>query len=440
MAKARTVADVILGEAVSGSPAKRYADMKAIASVIANRARALGVTPEQVVSNRREFNAYGKSLPAGVGAYRSLAQRALDDVATNGPIHSGTFYATPKAAGNLPKGLKQETATTGHIYYSDPQNRAIGTQLGYRQPRPAETATQAIAGLLSPTSQPATVNERMGLLNAYSPPQEQPQMVSLDTLRQQQPAAQMSQAQQYASYGAGRRPTEMAGLLSQDVARQRMVDALNAQKQQLASAGTLQKTGRLPQQADQAGLLGQDVAYQGLINGLNTQKQQLQAGVNPMEEAAPWKQPGVLTQPTPMADVPQVDYQPTASVAGPAGAGGLLSPQEQQMYDAQRANLASQPYNSKFGMNAGNFAKGALGGVGGGLLGAALLGPVGGLLGAMLGKSAMTGTVNSKVTGYPQAPKSKSQGDGKETDYGRSVRESSRQYDRAVKSGSVGLY
>lgn len=423
MAKARTVADVILGEAVSGSPAKRYADMKAIASVIANRARALGVTPEQVVSNRREFNAYGKSLPAGVGAYRSMAQRALDDVATNGPIHSGTFYATPKAAGNLPKGLKQETATTGHIYYSDPQNRAIGTQLGYRQPRPAETATQAIAGLLSPASQPATVNERMGLLNAYSPPQEQPQMAqnvptrsvkttsyyrpepqaSLDTLRQQQPAAQMTPAQQYASYGAGKQPSQLAGLL------------------------------------------GQDVAYQGLINGLNSQKQQLPAGINLSAQSMPEtasERMGLLnaTQPTPMADVPQVDYQPTASVAGPAGAGGLLSPQEQQMYDAQRANLASQPYNSKFGMNAGNFAKGALGGVGGGLLGAALLGPVGGLLGAMLGKSAMTGTINSKVTGYPQAPKSKSQGDGKETDYGRSVRESSRQYDRAVKSGSVGLY
>lgn len=415
MAKARTVADVILGEAVSGSPAKRYADMKAIASVIANRARALGVTPEQVVSNRREFNAYGKSLPAGVGAYRSMAQQALDDVATNGPIHSGTFYATPNAAGNLPKGLKQETATAGHIYYSDPQNRAIGTSLGYRQPRPAETATQAIAGLLSPEARPATVNERMGLLNAYSPPQEQPQMaqnvptrsvkttsyyrpepqVSLDTLRQQQPAPPMSLASQYASYGAGKQPTQLAGLL------------------------------------------GQDVAYQGLINGLNAQKQQLQAGVNPMDEAAPWKQP---TQPTPMADIPNVDPQPTASVAGPAGAGGLLSPQEQQMYEAQRANLASQPYNSRFGMNAGNFAKGALGGIGGGLLGAALLGPVGGLLGAMLGKSAMTGTINEKMTGYPQAPKSKSQGDGKMTDYGRSVNDSSRQFRDAMSKGGIGLY
>lgn len=130
---ARTVVDVVLGEAVSGSRAQRYRDMQAIASVIANRAARLGVTPQEVVANQREFNAYGKALPRGVNAYRDLAEAALRDVATNGPVHQGTFYATPSATKNLPKGLKQVTKTAGHVYYDDPKNRAIGTARGYRQ-------------------------------------------------------------------------------------------------------------------------------------------------------------------------------------------------------------------------------------------------------------------------------------------------------------------
>jgi len=470
MTKALTLVDVILGEAASGSPTKRYADMKAIASVIANRARALGVTPEQVVSNRREFNAYGKRLPSGVGAYRSMAQRALDEVAANGPIHNGTFYATPSASGNLPRGLKRETATTGHIYYSDPQNRAIGTSLGYRQPRQAETATQAIAGLLSPGEQPATVSQRMGLLDAYSPVQEErpaPQFsvptrsvkttsyyrpepqVSLDTLRQQEPAQQMgllgsmnamrptsAAASGVASFGQ----PDAAGLLSQDFAHQRMIDSLNAQKQQMTGGGLLQKMGRVPQQADPSALLSQDVAQQGLIDRLNAQKQQLAAGTNPMAGVPEYQQPAQqpVQQVQPQQVAAQPSYEQTASVSGPAG--GLLSAQEQLDVNAQRASLSQQPFNRNLGFRAGNFAKGALGGVGGGLLGSLVGGPIGGLLGAALGKSLMNGKLNTQLTGFPQAPNSKSQGDGKENDYGRAMRESSRQYDNAVRTGSVGLY
>ncbi len=416
MPKARSLVDVILGEAASGSPAKRYADMKAIASTIVNRARALGVTPDQVVANSREFNAYGRSLPAGVDSYRSLAQQALDDVAANGPSHSGTFYATPNAAGNLPKGLKQETATAGHNYYSDPQNRAIGTSLGYRQPRQPDTASQAIDSILAPQDQPATVNERMGLLNAYSAPEQEPQMaqntlptrsvktisyfkpepeMSLDTL-QQNPSPLAALAAQYASYGAGKAAPQMAGLLSQDV------------------------------------------AYQGLINGLTAQKQQLQAGVDPMEDAEPWKQQPETVQ-APMGDVqpvevPQVQpvsYEQTGSVPG------LLSQQEQQMFDAQKAKLDWAPVNHR--PQIAGAVKGILGTLGGGILGGLLAGPVGAIGGGMLAKSMVTpGGIGNRD--FPKKPDSKPRGDGKETDYGRSVRESSHQYDRAVRNGGVGLY
>jgi len=235
----------------------------------------------------------------------------------------------------------------------------------------------------------------------------QPQ-VSLDTLRQQEPAQQ--------------------GLLG----------AASAMRPTGADASGVANFA----QPDAAGLLSADVAYQRMIDGLNAQKKQLAAGVNPMADLPSWQQPAQQPVQQPMAQPQEIQpsYEQTASVAGPAGVGGLLSAQEQQMLDAQRASLSQQPFNRNLGPRMGNFAKGALGGVGGGILGSLVGGPIGGLLGSLVGKSLMNGKLNTQITGYPQAPKSKSQGDGKETDYGRSVRESSRQYDKAVKSGSVGLY
>ncbi|MBX9455827.1 MAG: hypothetical protein KL863_07365 [Rhizobium sp.] len=127
---------MIAGEAVSGTPAQRISDMRAIASVIANRAALLGVTPEQVVANTNEFNAYDRALPPGVGEdLVAMAQEQIDYVAENGPVNDRiTFYATPNAVDNLPGGLSYETETTGHQYFSDPQMRSIGTSEGYVQP------------------------------------------------------------------------------------------------------------------------------------------------------------------------------------------------------------------------------------------------------------------------------------------------------------------
>ena len=161
-AKATSVIDVLLGEAVHGSRKQRLADMKAIASVIANRAKELGVSPEEVISAPGEFSAYGKTLPAGVEAYRDLAKQALAEVEQNGPVHSGTFYATPSAKKNLPSGLQKVASTTGHIYFDDPKNRAIETALGYRTPDPN-------AGIISAAySQPYDMAETGGLFGSPS--------------------------------------------------------------------------------------------------------------------------------------------------------------------------------------------------------------------------------------------------------------------------------
>src|SRR5690606_3294512 len=89
MTKAQSVVDVILGEAGGRTPAERYADMVSIASVVANRASAGRVSPQDVVAVQREFNAYGKSLPGGVEAYRTLANLAWDQVEKSGPTHKG---------------------------------------------------------------------------------------------------------------------------------------------------------------------------------------------------------------------------------------------------------------------------------------------------------------------------------------------------------------
>lgn len=135
MAKtARSLVDVILGEATHGTKAQRLEDMKAIASVIENRAAALGVSIQDVISAPSQFDAYGKSLPPGVEAYRDLAEQAIAEVRAFGPTHAGTFYATPSATKNLPSGLQPVSQTKGHVYFDDPKNRSIATAQGYKTP------------------------------------------------------------------------------------------------------------------------------------------------------------------------------------------------------------------------------------------------------------------------------------------------------------------
>lgn len=127
--KAKSVIDVILGEAKAGS----YEDMLAIASVIHNRSTGAKSSYEDVVSRTSEFNAYGKALPSGVNNHRSLAEKALNQVQNSGPVHNATFYATPKAQKYLPKGLSKTNQTDGHVYFTDPQKRPIYTASGLKQ-------------------------------------------------------------------------------------------------------------------------------------------------------------------------------------------------------------------------------------------------------------------------------------------------------------------
>ena len=131
---ARTIAETIAAEAGGRTLKERYRDMLAIASAIANRMSLTGETAESIVSAPRQFDAYGRRMPAGTSKLTGLAEKAWREIQANGPVHQGAYYATPGAVGNLPSGLTRVDASTAHQYFSDPRNRAIATASGYRRP------------------------------------------------------------------------------------------------------------------------------------------------------------------------------------------------------------------------------------------------------------------------------------------------------------------
>lgn len=147
----KSVIDTILGEAGGRTRAARYSDMLAIASVIANRASLANTTPLSIVSAKGQFGAYGKSLPKGTEEYRDLAQAAWDYVERAGPVHNATYYATSKATNNLPSGLKAETTTEGHEYFSDPNGRSFRTADGWAKPSIGATPAVFSPNLTPPT-------------------------------------------------------------------------------------------------------------------------------------------------------------------------------------------------------------------------------------------------------------------------------------------------
>lgn len=193
------------------------------------------------------------------------------------------------------------------------------------------------------------------------------------------------------------------------------------------------------------GLLRQDVAAQDPMGQL---KRDLIAR-NKAYEMATAPAPGGLLEALPEApvgiDVPEVTAYdqtppevetPFGSVMSSQPTGGLLSPDEQAMVDAQQARLAEMGPNR--GVQFGRAAKKGLGAFGGGLLGGMLLGPLGAVAGGLLGPTILNSVTQSP--NFPAAPKSTPKGDGRLNDYGRQVQRESRQFDSAVRSGKGGLW
>jgi hypothetical protein len=169
MTIARSPAQVIAGEAVSGTPQERWNDMLNIASTMYNRAVMTGVPISDISSVQSQYNAYGQPLPSGTASYVDMAQQALDYVAANGPVNKATFYATPAAVNNLPPGLEPVTSDTGHVFFSDPQFRSILTAQGVVTPDPSQLGGVPMPGAAIPEARPTTTTpdlSKTGLLGA----------------------------------------------------------------------------------------------------------------------------------------------------------------------------------------------------------------------------------------------------------------------------------
>lgn len=243
-------------------------------------------------------------------------------------------------------------------------------------------------GLMEASYTPGAV-ERREIPSATYAPQQQ---VSLDTLRQAQPAApapSMSLADQYASYGAGKVAPRMAGLLAEDV------------------------------------------AHQGLINKLNEQKKQLAAGVNPMDAQPAWATPGIVAQPAAQPQTAQINAPPEMGDTA-----GLMPSAAMPMRDAAADQALARQV--AFGLGANKM----IGGIGGGLLGGMMLGPLGAMVGGLLGRNIGAKSYHPPAPSTPQGKPASSTRMTRDTlsREGRGLYDSSAQVRSAVDSGRPGLY
>lgn len=186
-AVARDVIDTILGEAGGKTIGQRYNDMLHVASTMVNRAMATRQSLQSIVSAPGQYDAFGKALPKGTEKLRAIAERALQQVLTSGPVTNATYMATPAAAKNLPKGLQQVTQTQSHVYSVDPANRAIATSQGYISPASA----LGLPGTApTPTARPAVDTAALSSYASSAPSNSARQ--ALDTLAGASPAQDVS--------------------------------------------------------------------------------------------------------------------------------------------------------------------------------------------------------------------------------------------------------
>lgn len=417
MAEARSVVDVILGEAAPGSPQQRYDDMVAVASAMVNRSRQLGVPLEDVVGLQSQFNAYGRSLPPGVDRYRTMAERALNDVLQNGPVHNGTFYATPSATGNLPRGLSEVTRTNGHIYYSDPQNRSINTASGYRTPSmnsfmPTDVPT--------PTARPAT-----SFSNVFTPATPQPverrdlkapepQQMAFDSAR----FGPVPSLEQFDSGRFGTGSYVTPSQLAQALAEQRAGLIGPVAPSSMPTRPGQQTSGLLSPPPAEIGPVQTPLDFAAEVDAYRQSIGKPPVNADLLNPAPAYIDPVVTTSPSTVQQTrPSLTRAPV-----------MDQPTAGTRQGTQRQGL----FGGMFGNGRGRTMAGGLaGGIGGGLIG----GPIGALLGGLLGREVANRTY------FPQAPTPfQNAGDGGLNDYGRSVMGSSDQFSNAVSSGKGGLW
>lgn len=247
-----------------------------------------------------------------------------------------------------------------------------------------------------PTPPADIPNQPVGIMSAINPPASATPM-----------ARPMSLAEQYGLLDQARGMQRDIGLLRQDVAAQ---DPMGQLKRDLIARNKAYEMATAP-------------APGGLLESLP------EAPVTTVAAPQEVEVPTVTAyEQTPATNTP------FDSVMSPQG--GLLSPDEMSMVDAQQARLAEMGPNR--GVQFGRAAKKGLSAFGGGVLGGMLLGPLGAVAGGLLGPTIVNGMTSAP--NFPKAPDSKPRGDGRMTEYGERVQRESRQFDRAVRSGKGGLW
>lgn len=425
MAEARSVIDVMLGEAGGKTAAERYNDMLHIASSIVNRARMTGQTIEDIALSQSQYNAYGKRLPGGVNRYRDLAQKALDEVINKGPVTSATYYATPSAADNLPGELAYETATKSHQYFSDPLLRGIVTRKGARQPSllntptpefrqdpwqsavPGEVERGMLAGIPSDLQTPAvTPTEAYGQL--ASTMGETPSL-NLSGAGVQSPASDRMAGGMVASgmdglrsglLSSGSMPSQEAKLAEMQ-AQANFQNEVNQTRQRVSqdqpfqayqpeqtvndAVGAIEAVSptaqsQTPSLADAYAQMGQSMEMGGILgaSGLKVRDPNDILGVGRLAQ-------NPLTSPVDSLPAYEPETVQTAAIEGPVTT-GVQTPEATVEQDTAVSTTpdATQAQPSKVGQFARNAGVSMLGGIAGSALG----GPIGGILGSALAKEA----------------------------------------------------
>lgn len=434
MATAKSVIDVMLGEAGGKTAEQRYNDMLHIASSIVNRARMTGQSIEDIALSRSQYNAYGKRLPGGVEQYRDLAERALNEVLTSGPVTSATYYATPSAVDNLPGRLAFEAETAnGHQYFSDPEFRGIVTRRGARQPSllnpptpefreepwtsavpgvvergllsdvpsdlqsPAMTPTEAYGQLAASTAgtglqnlsgQSPMAGLRSGLLSqardyqtlSLTPDQYQAALDRRDTALGLLGGSATTTADRMAEMQTQANLQNEVNVARQSVSQPRETIAYQPDANATAAMAAIEAIS--PTQAQQAQPSSLKDAYAQLGSTLD------QAGIiglSGTKEYNPNAPLGELVGSSPLDSLPAYNPQTVdaAPIEGPVTTGAIDTPEIAQNAQATTVQTTQQP--SRLGGMARNAGASLLGGIAGTALG----GPIGGLIGSALAREAL---------------------------------------------------
>lgn len=388
---------------------------------------------------------YHGNAPGAVPASEySLSLNGVDNT------HALANVATPTFADRAGTGLNQADSATGIMSAVNPAS-TMSVERGML----ADPSSMGISGgLLGGTTPGASASSTV---SAFRDPQAEmaglQQQANQTRQRMEMANGSLNLNQDQIANAMGRREQAMGILGSQPIDNTSVAGIEAVSPTQISQPQQEQPKNDLASAYGQMANTMQDAGVLGL-SGMKVMDPNDILGVGKLAPA-----PGLAVESMPTTDMTaSVADQPTmtgpvtteiadpvsqttarrATNASPTVSGGLLSADEAAMVEKQRETLAAQGKNRKEQVKKG------LGSIGGGILGGLALGPVGAILGGLLGPSVFNGNIlgqlGTGVKHFPAAPREVSRGDGRLSDYGRGVHDSSDQFRDAYDRGDVGLW